>query len=235
MGLSCNDPGKTGQCVCQGVTCAAGVACQVFYQDLDADTFGNRNGTIAAGTAKAGCMGATPPPGFVADNTDCDDTDANAHPGQTMFFAVQRKGGGFDYDCNDMVLKETPEFVGGSCKFCGAVGMCDATTTTCSTANETASFQCPQEFGGIIRAALPIGTEPISADPTIAPAAILPPPICKICTLQCCGCQANDKTGFLRVVACGDASTPAYTCGSCTVAGGFATAATQSYRQQRCR
>ncbi|HVR03019.1 MAG TPA: hypothetical protein VMT47_12860, partial [Polyangia bacterium] len=253
VGLTCVQAGHVGQCQCQGVTCGAGVSCQVFYQDMDADGYGNRNGTIAAGTAKAGCAGSAPPAGFVADNTDCDDGDANAHPGQTMFFGVQRKSGGFDYDCDDKTTKETPEYLGGSCKFCGAVGTCDATSSTCAAANETASFVCPQEYsGGIIRSVsepepnlsplrevgLAAG-DSLTSYASVAPGAgsITPiqPPICKVCILQCCGCAAADKTGFRQAVPCGDSSVPQYTCGSCSVAGGGASAMTPSFKQQRCR
>jgi hypothetical protein len=258
-GLSCNDPGKVpGQCSCMGVTCAAGVACQIFYQDLDNDTFGNRNGSLTANppTAKAGCMGMTPPAGFVVDNTDCDDTDANAHPGQTMFFAVQRKGGGFDFDCDDKTTKETPEYVGGTCRLCGPVGSCDA-ATSCSASGQTASFVCPQELAIFTR--LDQSIAPMSIDPHITvprtplmpptltpptgtqaaaePGAALPPGggiILPPKLPQCCGCAASDKTGFRQAVPCGDSSVPAWTCGSCSSATGPLSGMTQSFKQQRC-
>jgi hypothetical protein len=252
-GLTCTESGHIGQCQCQGVTCPAGVACQVFYQDMDSDTYGNMNGTIAAGTAKAGCMGSTPPPGFVADNTDCDDTDANAHPKQTMFFAIQRKSGGFDYDCDNKITKETPEYPGGVCKYCGAVGSCDTTSPTCANTTATASFQCPQEYSGIRAlsesvaspAITPITPASASSSPASesivpyagAPAAIGPilPPICLVCLNQCCGCFPEDKAGFRQNVACGDASVPMWTCGTCATAPGGYPSMTSSYRQQRCR
>ncbi|HVZ75558.1 MAG TPA: hypothetical protein VHJ20_24460 [Polyangia bacterium] len=246
-GLSCNDPGQAGQCKCQGVTCAAGVACQIFYKDGDADTYGDMSGTIANGRAVAGCMGSTPPAGFVVDNTDCDDTDANAHPGQTTFFAVQRKSGGFDYDCDNKLTKSVPEYVGGSCKFCGAVGSCDATSTTCSSTSQTASFQCPQEGSGVIIRPEPVQTASLSepVDVTVVKsslatssagttAATSPTTICKACILSCCGCATNDKSGFLQTVACGDATHYAYTCGSCSAVGG-GPLTSSALRQQTCR
>jgi hypothetical protein len=96
---SCNNSGSAGKCQCKGVTCNAGVACQIFYQDADGDGYGNKNGVLGT-TAQAGCAGA-PPSGFVADNTDCDDGDANVHPGQTSYFGTASKGiGTFDYDCD---------------------------------------------------------------------------------------------------------------------------------------
>lgn len=46
--------------------------CNVFYQDLDRDGYGNQAITITAGT---------PPVGFVADKTDCNDNDITIYPG----------------------------------------------------------------------------------------------------------------------------------------------------------
>jgi hypothetical protein len=255
-GQSCNPGGgaPAGKCQCQGVNCGA-AACQVFYQDSDGDTFGNSIGTIGLGTAKAGCMGAAPPAGFVADNTDCDDGDAAVHPGQTGWFGVPSKGKGiFDYNCDGTKQKETPEYPGGSCKFCGAVGTCSATTTTCAAANRTASFQCPQEYtiyralseaepslpslGGAARLSLlPAGDQSLAPSST-TPAAVTPVPIVPcgiVCSLpQCCGCASGDKTGFLQAVECGDGTKFVYTCGACAAAGGGAAASTRVLKLQQC-
>lgn len=46
--------------------------CNVFYQDLDRDNYGNPAVPINAGS---------PPVGYVANNTDCNDNDANIYPG----------------------------------------------------------------------------------------------------------------------------------------------------------
>jgi hypothetical protein len=246
QGLSC----ATGKCVCPGVSCAAGVACQVFFQDLDGDKFGNKNGTILAGTAKAGCAG-TPPVGFVADNTDCDDGDANAHPGQTDWFMAASKGiGTFDYNCDGSETKETPEYPGGTCKYCGAVGMCDTTSTTCDSTTKTGSFVCPQEIAVFTRLALPVDVAPdlgarmslfptapdlAAAAPAAAPGEVLPPPVILPPKLpQCCGCAAADKTGFISAVKCGASGTP-YTCGSCASVGGASPRTAGAAKIQRCR
>jgi hypothetical protein len=258
--FTCNSSGSVGQCKCPGVMCATGVACQVFYQDADGDGFGNKFGVPGAmsTTAKAGCAGM-PPAGYVVDNTDCDDGDPNVHPGQTAFFGAPSLGTPhtFDYNCDGTREKQTPEYPGGSCKFCGALGTCDQTTTTC-TSVQTGSFACPQEPLEISRLALPAGSdlqslagpagspEGLSLPPgtaaaapgaaAAAPGPILPPPICKVCIFQCCGCHAADKTGFTTIggVACGAVDT-LYTCGACAAVGGGAAASTRVLTRQFCR
>jgi hypothetical protein len=193
-----------------------------------------------AGTAKAGCAG-TPPAGtpkFVADNTDCDDGDSNVHPGQTAFFPTKSRNGlgSFDYNCDGKDEKETPEYVGGSCKFCGSPGSCSLSSATCSTANTASSFQCPQEFYIPIRQL----SEPISID--IEPlggltsrASVTPVPIVPIPNrLECCGCLANDRTGFLAAVNCG-ASANTFTCQPCAAAGQGPAKSTSAAKTQACR
>jgi hypothetical protein len=259
MGLSCVQTGHIGQCQCMGVTCAAGVACQVFYQDADHDTFGNATGTITAGTALAGCAG-TPPTGFVADHTDCDDGDANAHPGQTAFFGTPSLGAhSFDYDCDKATTKETPEYPGGVCHFCGAVGSCTTYPATCAS-GATGSFQCPQESDYRIitklssestsesielidrsfEAEAPIAVSgPIAA--RVAPGTGVQPiqpvqPVIPIRPIyQCCGCGAGDKTGFVTTVSCGDSTQYVHTCGGCNTSTGGAYGQTIANKQQRCR
>jgi hypothetical protein len=79
----CNDgsgnvhPGATE--VCNGVddNCAGGVdegVTSMFYRDMDADGFGNPSISVAACSA---------PSGYVANNTDCDDSKMAVHPGAT--------------------------------------------------------------------------------------------------------------------------------------------------------
>jgi nitrous oxidase accessory protein NosD len=59
-----------------------------FYRDADGDGFGNPLITIQACTA---------PPGYVADNTDCDDTHATVYPGAPEICD------GLDNNCNGQI------------------------------------------------------------------------------------------------------------------------------------
>ncbi|MCF8247796.1 MAG: hypothetical protein K9J37_03950 [Saprospiraceae bacterium] len=56
-----------------------------YYADVDGDTYGDPAMTMQACTA---------PSGYVSDNTDCDDTDANEYPGQTWYPDVDVDGWG---------------------------------------------------------------------------------------------------------------------------------------------
>jgi Tol biopolymer transport system component/DNA/RNA endonuclease G (NUC1)/methionine-rich copper-binding protein CopC len=93
----CNDnnatahPGATE--VCDGVDndCDGNIdegVTTTFYQDLDGDGYGN------AAVSQQAC---TAPSGYVADNTDCNDNNATAHPGATEVCD------GVDNDCDGLV------------------------------------------------------------------------------------------------------------------------------------
>jgi hypothetical protein len=55
---------------------SSSVPADIWYADDDSDGFGNSADTIVS---------CTQPLGYVADNTDCDDSDANEFPGQTWY------------------------------------------------------------------------------------------------------------------------------------------------------
>ena len=111
-----------GNCNMGKQTCANGAwgACQgqpalvTYFQDGDHDGYGNPNVTMTS------CTGT--PTGYVANNTDCCDTDAFAYPKPFIFdsysfMTAPRKGcGGWDYNCDGV---ETEEF------------RVDTVTTTC--------------------------------------------------------------------------------------------------------
>lgn len=60
--------------------------------------FGRSDGTVDNGGAYAGCDGDPPVTGYVANNTDCDDTNMNTYPGQTNYFFD-----GLDHNCNGII------------------------------------------------------------------------------------------------------------------------------------
>ena len=68
---------------CDGIVAPA---LNTYYRDADGDRYGN-----PASSAEA----ATPPSGYVTDNTDCNDTDASIHPG-----ATDTPGDGIDQNCD---------------------------------------------------------------------------------------------------------------------------------------
>jgi hypothetical protein len=219
-GFSCANTGSVGKCHCPPPNDMCSMGCRLFYPDMDGDGFGDKFATLSTTpAARPGCV-ESPPSGFVADNTDCDDGDANAKPGQTAFFATASAvKHTFDYDCDGVQEKQTAEYPGGYCKFCGSVGSCDSTSNTCGTANTQSAFQCPQE---LLRFA------------AAAPAATITPPpiICQVCLLQCCGCYTADQNGFTTTMNCGSYG-PITNCGTCSVAGGGPVNGT-TYDYQRC-
>ncbi|NOY92805.1 MAG: hypothetical protein GXP55_16570 [Deltaproteobacteria bacterium] len=87
---------------CNGVA-DDGLIFRNYYADTDGDGFGD------PGVVTNACAA---PSGFVANNTDCADGDANAHPGQTAWFTARITGSflsdplNYDYDCDGIVVKQ---------------------------------------------------------------------------------------------------------------------------------
>lgn len=61
----------------------------IFYADSDGDGFGNANASIEE---------CSPPTGYVVDNTDCNDADANVNPG-----ATEVCGNSVDENCDGVI------------------------------------------------------------------------------------------------------------------------------------
>jgi hypothetical protein len=212
-GVCCNSACDTpftctetpGKCKCPGVTCAGGVACQVFYRDADGDGVGDKFGTLLNGGALAACADAAPP-GYVASATDCDDGDANAKPGQTAFFdEPSNLKGTYDYNCDGTPEKGLPERLGSVCEFCQSgesVFKCGTSTSTCTTAGQRAGLSCSVQCTGS-------GRGPFL-----------------------CFCQPSD--GFVATVDCGVPG-DYKVCGTCTKAGFGPAAPYSYSRKQTCR
>ncbi len=194
-----------GKCKCPGVTCNAGVACQVFYKDADGDGVGDKFGTLLNGGAQAACADASPA-GFVSKATDCDDGDGNAKPGQAAFFDVASKARGtYDYDCDGKIAKGLPESLGSVCKFCKsgeALFSCGTPTATCSSAGQTAGLNCSVQCTGGGRG-----------------------------EVFFCFCQPSD--GFTDAVDCGVPG-PYKVCGTCAAAGQAPSSPYTYNRKQTC-
>ncbi len=202
IGGNCSVPGKVGTCTCPA--CATG-ACTLWYRDQDSDGFGDVSATNGAGAAPGCVSGPAPVVGYVKDHTDCDDNNNRVKPGQTAYFTQPRANNSFDYDCDGKLDKETPEFVGGSCRFCsGSLLTVCTSQSTCSSAGRQAHHSCgsSSSFCGV------------------------PPRICL-------GCIGKDPSAFHSTVSCGNTGT-LFTCGTCAASGGGASAST-TLKAQGCR
>jgi hypothetical protein len=135
-----------GQVCAAGSDCATGV-CNGFHQDSDSDGYGSSTVTVKF-------CGATPPAGYVADGSDCCDTDVKAHPGQAGYFASKNLCNNYDYNCvGGEQLDTTTSAVAAWTEDQGA-GTCStetvgwATTPTCGSAGTYYSGPCTCKKAG---------------------------------------------------------------------------------------
>ncbi len=107
--------------------------CQYGYWDGDGDGYG-------AGPAVAVCAAGTAMPGgYVSNDTDCYDSNANANPADTAFWGVNRGDGSFDYNCDGLQTSDAPSYV-STCTaepdtVCTAYGL-SGTTGACQEVSE---------------------------------------------------------------------------------------------------
>jgi len=116
-----------------------------WYRDFDSDSYGDPNTSIVAGAA---------PPGYVADGSDCNDTNANVFPGATQICdglqndcnmsgipsdELDNDGDGYvECNYNAATWEGTPTVIGGndcddtdSTRFPGAPELCDGQRNNC--------------------------------------------------------------------------------------------------------
>ncbi len=124
--VACSDDGfiigtttcKAGCDVATGY--CKGCTPKTLYRDVDGDGVGASTSPVVACTA---------PAGYVVEKGDCDDADADVHPGQTAYFLTPSKGEkSFDYDCDGHVSKRWPSKIkcSQSCSGEGWVGAAPA-------------------------------------------------------------------------------------------------------------
>jgi hypothetical protein len=65
---------------------------QTWYADLDGDGFGDSANSLMVCDAV--------PEGYVQDNHDCYDLNADAYPGAVSYWSIDRGDGSFDFNCN---------------------------------------------------------------------------------------------------------------------------------------
>jgi hypothetical protein len=94
-----------------------------WYQDADGDSFGNPAVFVES---------CSPPPGYVGDNTDCDDTTATIYPG-----APEVPYDGIDQDCDGSDLTDV-DGDGYDAEIVGGLDCDDTEATTNPAAVETA-------------------------------------------------------------------------------------------------
>jgi len=106
-----------------------------LYVDSDGDGYGDPS------TSTIACSGVS---GWVANSSDCYDSNADANPTQGGYFATDRGDGSYDYDCNGVNdLQYTDRgscggwpactTYGGWANFVRACGTSDDYLTSCST------------------------------------------------------------------------------------------------------
>lgn len=94
--VTCVDGTTQSETCPEGCVAGACTTCpkKTYYRDVDGDSYGNPEAKIEA---------CEQPPGTVTNDRDCDDSDAEAHPEQSEWFARPTLGTErFDFNCDDV-------------------------------------------------------------------------------------------------------------------------------------
>jgi hypothetical protein len=128
-----------------------GCAPQPFFKDGDGDGYGDPLLKVVL---------CAPPAGYVPKSLDCDDGDADAHPGQAAFFDQPSQGSkSFDYNCDKLAEKEHPSLVscspsGAGCTgdgWVGGVPACGQTGSYATCFKQSGMSGCSQSLGALVQ------------------------------------------------------------------------------------
>lgn len=114
--------------------CTSG-QCVTYFRDADGDGYGNS-------AVAASVCGSAPPSGYVANASDCCDSDANARPGQAEWFSSANGCGNYEYDC-----------VGGGVRRWESTTDCTASPRTACTGSGAKWFEAVPSCGATGREA----------------------------------------------------------------------------------
>lgn len=137
---------EDGQPCAKADDCASGM-CSTSFQDNDEDGYGNPQ------TRRQQC-GPAPNQKTATNGDDCDDTSADAKPGQTAFFTSATPGGGWDYDCANGAEKQFPdssEWRGATPAECGVRVTYEYNTTLQNCGSTLCDAQCSDWRGSCTR------------------------------------------------------------------------------------
>jgi hypothetical protein len=124
---------------------------QPYFKDGDGDGYGNPLLKVVV---------CAQPAGYVPKGLDCDDTDGDAHPGQTAFFDQPSKGTkDFDFNCDKIEEQEHPLPVNCSPSGTGCVGDgwvgaapgCGLTGTWAKCYKQSGMSGCSQSLGTLVQ------------------------------------------------------------------------------------
>jgi hypothetical protein len=129
-------PCGTGTMGCSTLTC---------YRDADNDDYGNPSSSITTSLATCADYSLSVGSKWVANNTDCCDSDNRARPNQTAYFQTPRTGcGGYDFNCRDGEERQIVyvNFSGGYTNYDEGWGSCVDTTQHTGYFGSDASSTC---------------------------------------------------------------------------------------------